>query len=471
MTALVYSYSRFSDPRQAEGQSLERQRNYAAEWAAKNGLQLDESLTMQDEGLSAYHQRHITSGALGVFLAAVEDRRIAPGSVLVVEGLDRLSRAEPMVAQAQLASIVSAGITVVTASDGQAYSREILKREPMKLIYSLLVMIRAHEESDTKSVRVTTSIVSLCKGWVDGTYKGFVRQGKDPQWLQETATGFQHIPDRVDALREAVALYKAGHSGQSISKRLVDSKQSPLNLPLSATHLYKILKNPNLVGTKTVEAGGQEFALEGYYPPVLTVDEWADLKSVGGDRGRRGAKSTIPHVITGLGITYCGYCGKAMSGQHLFGKIKVRGDKLKDGYRRLLCASRQYGDSPCPYPTSRSVAPIERAIMSYCSDIINLRALYGGDRAAPLRKQLTEQRTRQTEVSTQSERLMEIMLAASSSETPAMFVRRAQELEAEKLSLQRSIAHTEAQISSLARNDVDGVQAKWASLVLAPIQN
>lgn len=142
-------------------------------------MQLDESLSLRDEGLSAYHQRHIKSGALGVFLAAVEQGRIPPGSVLVVEGLDRLSRAEPIQAQAQLAQIVNAGITVVTASDGKAYSREHLKANPMDLVYSPLVMIRAHEESDTKSKRVTASIRRQCQAWMAGTYRGLIRNGKD----------------------------------------------------------------------------------------------------------------------------------------------------------------------------------------------------------------------------------------------------------------------------------------------------
>ena len=73
MKSLVYSYMRFSDPRQAEGHSRERQEAYAAKWAAEHGLQLDDKLTMLDEGLSAYHQRHVKTGALG----AVEAGRIA----------------------------------------------------------------------------------------------------------------------------------------------------------------------------------------------------------------------------------------------------------------------------------------------------------------------------------------------------------------------------------------------------------
>lgn len=166
MRAKVYSYLRFSDAKQAAGASSERQQAYAKEWARKNGLTLDESLSMRDEGLSAYHQKHIKRGALGAFLQAVEEGKVPTGSVLVVEGLDRLSRAEPIVAQGQLAQIINAGITVVTASDSKAYSQESLKANPMDLVYSLLVMIRAHEESDTKSKRVRDATSGAARYWV-----------------------------------------------------------------------------------------------------------------------------------------------------------------------------------------------------------------------------------------------------------------------------------------------------------------
>ena len=64
----VYSYLRFSDPKQAAGSSVERQMQYAQRWATERGLALDTSLSLRDEGLSAYHQKHIKQGALGAFL-------------------------------------------------------------------------------------------------------------------------------------------------------------------------------------------------------------------------------------------------------------------------------------------------------------------------------------------------------------------------------------------------------------------
>ncbi|QOR55202.1 MAG: hypothetical protein SHS37scaffold296_19 [Burkholderiales phage 68_11] len=464
MAGLVYSYLRFSDPRQASGHSSERQAAYAAKWAAEHGLMLDERLSMRDEGLSAYHQRHVKSGALGVFLAAVEGGQVPEGSVLVVEGLDRLSRAEPIDALSQLTAIINAGISVVTASDGKAYSRAQLKANPMDLLYSLLIMQRAFEESDTKSKRVTAAILRLCNGWQAGTWRGKIRNGKDPQWLTETDAGWDLHPERADALREAVRLYLAGQSGQGIVAKLAAAGVSPTSAELSATHLYKLLKNPALRGVRRISVGGTDFELEGYYPAVLTPAEWSELQAAGGQRGRRGAKSSIPHIITGLGITYCGYCGRAMSGQHLFGKLKDPSTALSDGYRRLLCAGKQYGNGPCPYPKSRSVAPVERALMSYCSDMLNLRGLLGGDQAGPLRAELARLRTELASTEGQLARLMEAMLAVDVRDTPAVFARKAGALEVQQRDLVAQIQQVEHQLGGLARTDVAGSHAKWSAL-------
>ena len=220
MQSKVFSYLRFSDPRQATGSSADRQLNYAQRWAADKGLTLDESLSLRDEGLSAYHEHHVKQGALGVFLRAIEEGRIAEGSFLIVEGLDRLSRAEPIQAQAQLAQIINAGITVVTASDGREYNRAGLKAQPMDLVYSLLVMIRAHEESDTKSKRVKAAIRRQCENWIAGTYRGLIRNGKDPAWLRWDGNQWHMIPERVEAARAVIELFMRGYGSVRIVREL-----------------------------------------------------------------------------------------------------------------------------------------------------------------------------------------------------------------------------------------------------------
>lgn len=463
---LVYSYLRFSDPKQSTGSSTDRQLAYAEKWASEHGLQLDSSLTLRDEGLSAYHQQHIKSGALGVFLRAVEDGRVPHGSVLIVEGLDRLSRAEPIQAQAQLAQIVNAGITVVTASDGKAYSRTRLKENPMDLVYSLLVMIRAHEESDTKSKRVKASIRRLCEGWQNGTYRGRVRQGHDPEWIKETETGWEIDPERAAAVRRAVELYVQGHGGKGIVQRL-DAEGLRLystTLVNVTTQVYRVIKMPQLAGIKPVSLDGEEYQLKDYYPAVLSADEWTELQRVAAQSGRRRVKGDLPHIITGLGITVCGYCGRPMSGQHLATKKRLPDGRIRDGYRRLLCASAAAYGGGCAVFGSTSVAPVERAIMSYCSDIVNLQALYGADRSQVPRAQVAAARQEVDQISAQLDKLTDAMLASADEGTPAVFARRARQLEVELTAAQARLQTAELDLAGAARTDISGADAAWRAL-------
>ena len=463
---LVYSYLRFSDPKQSTGSSTDRQLAYAEKWASEHGLQLDSSLTLRDEGLSAYHQQHIKSGALGVFLRAVEDGRVPHGSVLIVEGLDRLSRAEPIQAQAQLAQIVNAGITAVTASDGKAYSRARLKENPMDLVYSLLVMIRAHEESDTKSKRVKASIRRLCEGWQNGTYRGRVRQGHDPEWIKETEAGWEIDPERAAAVRRAVELYVQGHGGKGIVQRL-DAEGLRLYSTTRVnvtTQVYRVIKMPQLAGIKPVSLDGEEYQLKDYYPAVLSADEWTELQRVAAQSGRRRVKGDLPHIITGLGITVCGYCGRPMSGQHLATKKRLPDGRIRDGYRRLLCASAAAYGGGCAVFGSTSVAPVERAIMSYCSDIVNLQALYGADRSQIPRAQVVAARQEVDQISAQLDKLTDAMLASADEGTPAVFARRARQLEVDLAAAHARLQTAELDLAGAARTDISGADAAWRAL-------
>jgi len=92
----------------------------------------------------------------------------------------------------------------------------------MDLVYSLLVMIRAHEESDTKSKRVKAAIRRQCEGWQAGTYRGLIRNGKDPQWLRWDGEAWQLIPERVEAVRYALGLYRDGHGATRAARQLAE---------------------------------------------------------------------------------------------------------------------------------------------------------------------------------------------------------------------------------------------------------
>lgn len=438
----VYSYLRFSDPKQAVGSSADRQLHYAQRWAADKGLVLDETLSLRDEGLSAYHQHHVKQGALGVFLRAVEDGKIADGSVLVVEGLDRLSRAEPIQAQAQLAQIINAGITVVTASDGREYNRAGLKAQPMDLVYSLLVMIRAHEESDTKSKRVKASIRRQCEGWLAGTYRGLIRNGKDPQWLQLGSDGWELIPERVAAVKRALELYSQGLGAGRAANVMHDEGFQLTAWGVSGLQIYRMIKQPALRGVKRLTVDGEDYELEGYYPRVLSDIEWSELQHLASQRFRRRGAGEIPGIITGVGLSFCGYCGTAVVAQNIMNRRRADGT-IADGHRRLHCTSYSKNGG-CSYGGSCSVVPVERAVLSFCSDQINLtRLMQAGDAGQTVQKQLVMARAAVTKITTQLSKVTDALLADESGLAPLAFVRKARELEAQQTAAEQKVVQLE----------------------------
>ncbi|WP_175926293.1 recombinase family protein [Burkholderia cepacia] len=461
----VYSYLRFSDPKQAAGGSVARQVEYASRWAVEHGMDLDMALSMRDEGLSAYHQRHVKQGAFGVFLRNVENGDVPFGSVLIVEGLDRLSRAEPILAQAQLAQIVNAGITVVTASDGREYNRERLKAQPMDLVYSLLVMIRAHEESDTKSKRVKAAIRRQCEAWIAGTWRTPIRVGRDPQWLRETEDHhFELIPERVAAVRLIIERFKQGQGAfKTVQELAVLGMAISERARTHAAHIYKLLASRTLIGEKTVEIDGEEYRLEGYYPPILSLSEFADLRTLAAHRGRRKGKGEIPGIITGFGIALCGYCGAAIVGQNSMHRKRMADGRVSPGHRRLSCAGVRvsYG---CKVGGSCSAVPVERALMRYCSDQMNLTRLQEGKGPiVELSAELAQARNRVADLEGKLRRVNDA-LEADEGPAPSSVLRRIRDLEDELARSQGSVDGLENRLANLATRAEPAASDAWAAL-------
>lgn len=461
----VYSYLRFSDPRQAAGSSADRQMDYARRWAAEHDLVLDESLAMQDHGLSAYHQRHVTHGALGVFMRAIEDGLVDAGSVLIVEQLDRLSRAVPLDAQAQLAQIVNAGVTVVTAADGQEYSRESIKANPFKLIMSLVVMIRANEESETKSTRVRAAIRRQCEGWVAGTWRGVIRNGKDPHWVRRNGDAWELVPERAAALRFAIDRFLSGLGGVQVMRELAARGMATTEAgTLSSAHLYKTLRKRLLTGDREISVGGESYLLEGYYPALLSGAEFDALQlALDRRRGRRGA-GEIPSIITGMGIAVCGYCGGALASQNLMGRQRMPDGRPWPGHRRVICTRGSAGHG-CAVGGSVQAAPIERAIMLYCADQLRMEALLnGGDAGSSIRADLAAARRRLAALDTKLDKLSRVLLE-DDGPAPITVMRQIRTLEAEAEAARAEIASAERELSGWRPAAAPEFSSQWLDLM------
>ncbi len=90
--------------------------------------------------MSAYRGDNVETGALGAFLDATKKGIVEPGSFLLVESLDRVSR---KVAVRILEDIVESGVTVVTLNDGKQYTAESL--DGFDFVMAVLILIRADQ--------------------------------------------------------------------------------------------------------------------------------------------------------------------------------------------------------------------------------------------------------------------------------------------------------------------------------------
>jgi DNA invertase Pin-like site-specific DNA recombinase len=120
----AYSYLRFSSSKQASGDSVRRQTKLAREYCETHGLTLRDEFTYQDLGVSAYKGDNAKTGHLADFLKAVERGQVKKGSYLLVESLDRISRAASHVAAGLLTDLVEADITVVTLLDEHVWDKK-----------------------------------------------------------------------------------------------------------------------------------------------------------------------------------------------------------------------------------------------------------------------------------------------------------------------------------------------------------
>lgn len=389
MAGKVYSYMRFSTPEQSKGHSLQRQTEYATQYALDNGLVLDESLTMRDEGLSAYHQKHISKGALGVFCKAIDDDLVDPGSVLIVENLDRLHRGKVREAMPFLLNIVNAGITVITAADGREYSQTSLDNNHFQLFESLSIMSRAHEESETKSKRVKAAIIGQIEHWIKHGSGKIIRNGRDPYWVKakEDKTGFELIEDRAAIIREIISLFHKGWGMLKIQRHLNQHYRPFKGEQWYAVYVNSVLNNRTLTGERSFVVNDKKYIINNYYPALLTDTEFALLKSELKNRAPTRSQQSIPGIITGNRVSFCGHCGSSLTAQnHKARSYNGKQYPITSGLRRIRCNSRNTGvQCLATAMNSNSIAvsiaapPIERALLEYCADQMELSAILNDD--------------------------------------------------------------------------------------------
>ncbi|MEO8059447.1 MAG: recombinase family protein [Burkholderiales bacterium] len=340
----AFSYIRFSSEKQQLGDSLRRQLKLAEEYAGAHNLVLD-SHSYRDLGVSAFKGKNFIEGKLGTFLQAVDDGIVPKNAYLLVESLDRLSRAQVDVALELFLSIIRRGITIITLMDGQTYSSERIKQDKgMSLIISLTYMMRAHEESATKSTRVKAAWDNNRKDWRPGSPL-ISRRG--PAWLKASPDGtlWIEVPAKVLTVRRIYRMAGEEGLGQVNIVRKLNDPANPTPVMEDAKQwtqgvIGALLRNPAVMGRFTQKRGGTQ-VIENYFPAIVPRDQWLavqdaikDRRSTGGTKGEN-----VNNLFSGM--SFCFYCG---------GRTRFVPTSKGHAYIHCLKAYSNAGCSARPFP-------------------------------------------------------------------------------------------------------------------------
>ncbi len=339
---LAYSYIRYSSRGQLKGDSLRRQTELSDKFALDHGLRIVKNQAYRDLGVSGLKGKNKTEGDLGRFLEDVNKGKIRPGSVLIVESLDRISREKPRVALPWFLNLLNAGIKIATVVDRKIYDPENFS--DYDLMGSLFIMSRANDESETKSIRVK-------QAWQKRRTKG-VKGAVCPSWLRLDAdtNTYKPIEQRVKVIEDIFNWTIGGIGTFTIARKLNDaavplfdnvvSRRRDKRQGWHPTTVYNILNNRALLGFhqayEIVEGEqrpvGDEVA--GYYPAVISEEMW--LKAQAKRKKQTGGRRSLYVNLLGE-KAHCSACQ---------GPMKIRTNAVAKGrkdygtvYRYLICSN------------------------------------------------------------------------------------------------------------------------------------
>jgi DNA invertase Pin-like site-specific DNA recombinase len=419
----AYSYVRFSSPEQAKGDSLRRQLEQTAAYCAEKNLALDTSVSLRDLGLSAFKGDNVSRGNLGRFLELVDAGKVEKGSVLIIENLDRLSRAQIGDAVHLFMSILRSGVDIVTLTDRRRFSRESLNN-PIELMLSIMTFYRSHDESAQKSYRAG-------KSWEQKRKQIAVKAltTRCPAWLTfDAATGkFVTIPTATTAVRDIFAKSMQGMGHHTIARTFNQRHISPIGRASfwHGSYVAKILKSRAVLGefqpfsSKSGRRIPDGPCIPNYFPPVVDQPTFNAVQTKKSNRaGMLGRPTTGGMRNLFTGVARCGYCGARM-------QYVNKGDDS----RALVCASAKRGLG-CKY-IGYPIAEIETTFLRYTEEL-DIESIVEDDGTSDIVHSIQDAEGRLVALDRQLQNLTEAIGAGTAGTAPTTVVRRISELESQR---------------------------------------
>jgi DNA invertase Pin-like site-specific DNA recombinase len=345
----IYSYVRFSTDIQIKGDSLTRQRESISKYSEGKGYELDETLRFEDKGLSGYHRKNLEEGGkLYAFLEEIKKGNVPVGSILLIEALDRLSRAEPSIFLSLFIQILNAGITIVTTKDGGEFTKENFNNDISKLLTSIVIMVQANKESKDKSWR-------LKEAWKRkraniGT-KFYTK--RIPSWLKaiKEENRIEVIPTHAETVKRMFQMILNGDHCEGIARKFIKEGVPVVGRrgAWSSSYVSQTIRNLSVTGSfqphrieneKRVEDGS---LIQDYYPRIVSDADYMKANAVLDSRQKHGKSGRITVQNMFRGTLFCGYCGSPAY------RNKKGGDKYrKNGSTFYVCSKAKEGNG-CLY--------------------------------------------------------------------------------------------------------------------------
>lgn len=458
----AYSYIRFSTPEQQKGDSYRRQYELSRAYAEAHGLVLDEALTYKDFGVSAFNKSNILVGQLGEFLNAIESGVVESGSYLLVESLDRLSRAQISDALEVFLSILRNGVTIVTLADGMEYSKEKMNSNFTDLIVSIVIMSRAHEESLMKSKR-------LKQAWIAKRREIGKKKltALAPGWLKLNAdrTAYLPMPERVEIVLRVFSWSKGGIGDKTIAMRLNQMAVPPFNERRAgmwhSSYIQKILNSRAVLGEYQphIHMNGKRIPegdpISDYFPRIISDAEYVETMQLRKARrissiGRKG--KSFSNLFSG--VLRCGYCNGSM--------LYVNKGHIGPRAKLLVCSNAK-GGKGCHY-IPWEYEYFEKSILTYCKglDFAEFLQPRNGIKSemAILNAKISEL---EALIDSNEMKSANILKAIEEGASFVQYQSRAQQLEQERLKLDAELNQVRVKYNEHANVQVD-IQAVQASI-------
>ncbi|HCF9595668.1 recombinase family protein [Pseudomonas aeruginosa] len=325
--ARLISYLRMSTSEQLKGFSLERQRKLIADFAAKNGLSLDESHSIEDIGRSSFSD-DAEQKQLARFFEDLDAGKFAPGDVFALENIDRLTRRGPIDALLKVNTILSKGLKLAIISDKE---QRILEEIDVFSIITLSIdASRANKESQVKSD----------KGLENWAFKrelaathGVAMTAQAPAWLdteifyvmdetkgkQVKRRRYVLNPEKAETVKLIFELFQNGNGSLKIKNILNDRKIPTFKGAeyWEPSVISKILRNPATHGfyqPQKQRTGKRDLVPAGdpipdYFPAIVSVETFEQCQRItAANSTRKGRKGKVfTNLFTGL--LRCVDCG------------------------------------------------------------------------------------------------------------------------------------------------------------------